>query len=169
MATSPASYSSLQITLHWAVVVLVAFQFIAHDGIEDAWEGRAVSSQGFTLAYLHIISGIVIFILASLRVFLRATRGVPPPPTDEPRLLHYVAEAVHASIYLCLFVMPITGAAAWFLDWDWAADAHALLQIGLLGAIGLHVAGALFQHFILRSNVLMRMLSVTDMNNRENS
>jgi cytochrome b561 len=39
-----------------------------------------------------------------------------------------------------------------------AGDVHELLQNVLLVMIALHIAGALFQHFILRSQVLMRML-----------
>jgi cytochrome b561 len=157
MAGSPAGYSPVQISLHWAVVVLVAFQYLAHDGIEDSWNGRITSAQTTAFTYLHIAGGITIFLLASARIYLRMTRGVPPPPSDEPRLLHYVAETVHGSIYLFLFLMPLTGAAAWFYTWESAADAHELLQLALLAAIALHISGALFQHFVLRSNVLIRM------------
>lgn len=38
-----------------------------------------------------------------------------------------------------------------------AIRSHALLTTLLLGAIVLHIAGALFLHFIRRSDVLMRM------------
>jgi cytochrome b561 len=154
---SPTGYSASQIILHWAVVVLIAFQYFAHDGIEDSWQGRSGTTQTAVLTYLHIFAGITIFVLASARIYLRLTRGVPPPPPNEPRLLHYVAETVHASIYLLLFLMPVTGALAWFFDWRFAGYTHELLQLFLLGAITLHVSGALFQHFVLRSNVLMRM------------
>lgn len=61
------------------------------------------------------------------------------PRSNHPRLLHYVAETVHGSIYLFLLLMPLTGAAAWFYTWDSATDAHELLQVGLLAAIGLHI------------------------------
>jgi cytochrome b561 len=161
MAKAPTGYSATQISLHWAVVLLVAFQYLGHDGIEASWQERnqRMPAQIVVLTYLHITAGITVFLLASARVYLRVTRGVPPPPPDEPRLLHYLAEAVHAAIYLLLFLMPITGSAAWFYDWELAADAHEVLQTGLLGAIGLHISGALFQHFVLRSNVLIRMFS----------
>jgi cytochrome b561 len=157
MAKSPAGYAPIQIALHWTVVVLIAFQYLAHDGIEDSWLGRTPSSQTVLLTYLHIAAGLAIFLLAAVRVYLRLTRGVPAPPPNEPRFLHCVAEAVHGSIYVCLFLMPITGAAAWFYEWELAGDAHELLQLGLLAAIGLHVSGALLQHFVLRSNVLIRI------------
>lgn len=79
------------------------------------------------------------------------------PPPDEPRLLQIAAEAVHGLIYLLLFLLPISGSVAWFLGVEAAGDAHGLFKNLLLGAIVLHITGALFQHFIRRSDVLMRM------------
>ena len=79
-------------------------------------------------------------------------------PRDEPLLLRWSGEAVHVSIYILLLLLPVTGSVAWFLGVELAGDAHELLQNLLLAAIALHVAGALFQHFVFRSEVLMRML-----------
>lgn len=154
-------YSSLQVALHWTVVVLVAFQFVAHDGIEAAWDaamdGEPLPVDDMTLAYLHIAAGIAVLVLALLRILLRVTRGAPPPPADEPRLLKIAAEAVHGSIYLLLILLPVSGLVAWFAGAEGAGAAHQVLKTLLLFAIVLHVAGALFQHFVMRSDVLMRM------------
>lgn len=152
----------MQVALHWIVVVLVAFQFVAHDGIEETWRAwlrseAPHSADGTALAYLHIAAGILVLILALARLYLRMTRGAPPPPADEPRLLQWAAEAIHGLIYLFLLLLPITGAAAWFFSVRTAADVHEILQNVLLAAIALHVSGALFQHFVRRSQVLMRI------------
>jgi cytochrome b561 len=155
-------YSRLQVALHWAVVVLVAFQFVAHDGIEASWNAfvadRPVPIDLATLTLLHIAGGVTVLVLALARIFLRLTRGAPDPPADEPRLMQIAAEAVHRLIYLLLLLLPITGTAAWFLGIRSAGNVHELLTTLLLVAIALHIAGALFQHFIRRSDVLMRML-----------
>jgi cytochrome b561 len=155
-------YSPMQVALHWIVVVLVAFQFLAHVGIEQAWRaserGEPSPADTMALAYLHIAAGTLVLLLALVRIYLRMTRGAPSPPADEPRLLQLLAEAVHVSIYLLLLLLPLSGAIAWFLGVKAAGDVHELLKSVLLAAIALHVAGALFQHFILRSQVLMRML-----------
>jgi cytochrome b561 len=154
-------YSRMQVTLHWMVVVLVAFQFLAHDGIEDTWRafvrGEEAPIGRATLTAMHWATGILVLLLALLRICLRLGRGAPSPPADEPRLLQMAAEAVHGSIYVLLLLLPITGAVAWFLGVRAAADVHALLTNLLLAAIVFHVAGALFQHFVRRSQVLMRM------------
>jgi cytochrome b561 len=162
MAKSPSGYSSAQIGLHWAVVVLVAFQFLAHAGIEASWiafmRGETTPPDAMLLAYLHVAAGTLVLILAMIRIYLRRSRGTPPPVADDPRLLHLLAEAVHGAIYVLLFLLPITGAIAWFFGVSAAAGAHDLLQKVLLGAIALHISGALFQHFVRRSDVVMRML-----------
>jgi cytochrome b561 len=154
-------YSPSQIALHWIVAVLVAFQFLAHDGIEESWRAfwrsELPPAGAAVLTYLHIVAGILILFLALLRIFLRLTRGVPAPPADEPYVLHLLAEAVHGSIYLLLILLPVSGSIAWFLEVKVAGDAHELMQDFLLAAIALHVAGALFQHLVLRSQVLIRM------------
>lgn len=156
-----AGYSPLQIGLHWAVVVLVAFQFVAHNGVERSWgaflRGEEPAAGDFALTYLHLAVGILVLLLALLRLFLRFTRGTPAAPEGEARLLQISAEAVHGSIYLLLLLLPLTGLAAWFFGIALAGEVHEILQNLLLIAIALHVAGALFQHFIMRSQVLIRM------------
>lgn len=155
-------YSSLQIGLHWAVVVLVAFQYVAHSGIEAAWSalrrGEVPSADTAALTWLHIGAGTLVLLFGLTRIGLRLTRGAPPPPPDEPRLLQLLSEVVHVAIYALLLLLPVSGLVAWFLAVPAAGAIHVLMKNALLGAIVLHVAGALFQHFIRRSDVLMRML-----------
>lgn len=162
MARKPEGYSSIQIALHWLVLFLVAFQYVAHDGIETAWNAlrqqQAVPPGSQALTYMHITAGMTVFALALIRIFLRIWGGTPPPPEGEPWLLHLIAETVHYGIYVLLFALPLSGLAAWFLGLELAASVHVLLKNALLAAIALHIAGALFQHFVLRSDVLMRML-----------
>lgn len=152
----------MQVALHWIVVVLVAFQFLAHAGIEERWRAlmrseTPVPQEVTPLAFLHIAAGVLILLLALMRIYLRIARGVPEPPADEPRILHLVAEAVHGSIYVLLILLPISGMIAWFLRIEFAGDLHEMLKNILLGAIALHIAGALFQHFVRRSDILIRM------------
>lgn len=161
MARTVTGYSALQVALHWIVVVLVAFQFLAHDGMEEAWRAfrrdEPAPADSTVLANMHVVAGVLVLLLALVRIYLRFTRGAPPPPQDEPRFLQILAEAVHGSIYLLLLLLPVSGAVAWFLGVEAAGDAHEVLKTLLLVAIVLHVGGALFQHFVRRSDVLIRM------------
>lgn len=160
MTRNVTGYSPMQVALHWIVVILVAFQFFAHQGIETAWRAFMRGQEGTdttVLAGLHIATGVLILLLMLARLWLRMTRGTPPPPADEPRLFHITAEAVHGAIYVLLVLLPVSGAVAWFASVEPAGSAHALFTNLLLGLIVLHIAGALFQHFVRRSSVLMRM------------
>ncbi len=164
MATAtgrPAGYSATQIMLHWMIAVLILFQFLASDGIEHVWDafedGEAAGSGDLSLAYLHVTIGIAVLSLAVVRVVLRLTRGAPPLPESDPVAARIVAHVVHGLLYLLLFLLPISGAVAWFGGVEAAADAHKVLKTALLAVVALHVAGALVQQFVMRSGILMRM------------
>jgi len=163
MARHVFGYSALQIFLHWTVVVLVAFQFVTYRGMEAYWQARMQGDPApentSALTYLHVGAGLLVLSLALARIYLRIARGAPAPPADEPRWQAFLSEAVHLAIYLLLLALPVSGAVAWLFSLEIAGVAHELLKNILLGAIGLHIAGALFQHFIRRSEVMIRMLS----------
>lgn len=163
MSEKISGYSRLQVGLHWAVVILVAFQFLAHNAIEAAWstlsEGGVPSEKPALLVYLHIAGGLLILALALGRICLRITRGAPAPPKDEPRILKIISEAVHGLIYVMLLSLPVSGAVAWFFNIRLAGLIHEYLQTLLLALIAAHIAGALFQHLIRRSDVMMRMFA----------
>ena len=61
-------------------------------------------------------------------------------------------------LYGFIFLMPITGALAWFAGIEVSAELHELGRLVLIPAIGFHVLGALAEHFVFRNNSLSRML-----------
>jgi len=159
-------YSGLQIGLHWTVALLVLFQFLASGAIESAWRAYArnapqdASASGFV--YLHIVCGLLILFLALWRLWLRFTVGAPPLPANEPKPLRFLAKATHFLIYALIIGMPISGSVAWFAGVPAAAGAHVAAKTVLLALVILHVAGALFQQFVLKSSVLSRMVMTLD-------
>lgn len=162
MTGNVTGYSTAQVALHWSVVVLVVFQFVANSGMAQAWRalrgGTEPAGDVLLMANLHAAAGILILLLALARVYLKVTRGTPKPPANEPRILQIVAEATHGLLYLLLFLVPLSGAAAWFGGAEQAAAGHVVLKTALMLVVLVHVAGALFQHFVRRTDVLMRML-----------
>ncbi len=119
---------------------------------------RAHSRNTPFLADLHIAFGIAIFLLALVRVFVRLRRGVPPPPRDEHILLRLAARAVHLALYAIILLMPVTGGMAWFGGIETMAAVHGAGKPVILGLVALHIGGALYQHFVARTDVLRRML-----------
>ena len=54
--------------------------------------------------------------------------------------------------------MPLTGATAWLFGVELAGEVHEFLKNVLIAVVALHIAGALYEHFVTRSDVLKRML-----------
>lgn len=165
-SATPAGYSTTQIMLHWSVATLVIFQFFINDGIADAFDafvrGEAVSGEQTAAANVHVIIGLSILALTLWRLVLRIRLGAPPSPENEPRVMRIVAKGTHHALYLLLLLVPMSGAAAWFLGAEGAAQGHAVMRALLFIVACLHVLGALVQLVVFRSNVFTRMLVTKD-------
>ncbi len=161
--TAASSYSKTQVWLHWAVAAMILVQFVFPDGMQHAWRAfrrsQEVASGDMPLAYMHIVLGIAVLVLAAWRLGLRFKLGAPPPPPGEHPALRLLAAAVQTIIYALIFIVPISGLVAWFGGVRGAAQVHVLGQNVLLYLVLLHAAGALVQHFVLRTDVLRRMLA----------
>ena len=161
---TPRGYSRQQILLHWSLAILILSQMILHDGIVAVMDGRLSGApiEPSLTAKLHIFAGFLIFILAGIRLFVRLDRGVPKAPASEPAPLKLIAHLTHIALYAFMLVMPISGALTWFQDAALANQAHSTAKYLLAIVILLHISGALYQHFIAKTEVLTRMLRAND-------
>lgn len=163
--TERKGYSGLQIALHWAVAALVLIQFLADEPISQAWRalrrGDAAVETGSGVL-LHIACGVAVLLLVIWRLALRHTRGAPRLPAEEPAALRFVAAATHIGMYLLLVLLPLSGAVAWFGGVGAAGEVHEIAKTVLLVLVVLHVAGAFFQQFVLKTNILSRMAVAED-------
>ena len=89
---------------------------------------------------------------------MRIRRGAPPPPAEEHEALRLAARAVHFAFYAVILLMPATGALAWFGGVGAMAAVHGAGMLLILVLLALHIAGAFYQHFVLKTDVLRRML-----------
>jgi cytochrome b561 len=158
--TAPAGYSLLQIILHWTIAALVVFQLLVNEDVQDAFKSRSDGEpfDSETGALLHIVVGLTIFALAAFRLFVRFTRGAPEPHSTNPPLVNLAGNAAHVLLYVFLFAMPLTGAIAWFTGLEFSAELHELGRLILIPLIALHALGALAEHFVFKTNSLIRML-----------
>lgn len=155
----PNGYTRTQIVLHWLVFVLIVLQFVLHDGIAEAFRVllRTGEPQIDALVAQHVFGGVLILILVIWRLVLKRRRGAPALPENEPAWLKFTAHATHYVLYLLLVLVPVSGLVAWFGAWSDAGEAHKVLKTVLLVVVVLHFAGALFQRFVLKSDVMQRM------------
>ena len=157
--TPVIGYSRAQILLHWIVALLIVPQFLLHDPMKDAWRAfrRGEEIAFHPLVAAHVFAGIAILLLVVWRLTLRARRGAPEPPESEHPALKLVAKATHAGLYLLLVLLTVSGGMAWFGGVEVAGEAHEVMKTLLLALVVLHVAGALFHQFVLKTNLMDRM------------
>ena len=161
-ALRPLGWSRLNITLHWLVAILIVVQLLNHEHMVVWWDSfhgeGSVTSTDVTFGWVHILSGISIFLFTALRIWDRATRGRPPYPAAHPAWITGLSKITHFLIFAILIVMPVAGLAAWITNDERPAGFHTFLWTPLLVLIGLHIAGALVEHFFLKTDVVRRMV-----------
>ena len=155
-------YSAVQIALHWLIAALIVCQFVFHESMVDAWRasrrgGDATAPLTFA-AQAHIWGGLAVLAFALWRLWLRQTRGVPAAPAEEAAPLRMAAHVTHVTLYALMILMPVTGATAWFGGIGAASEIHEILRVPLFFLVLIHLLGALFQHFWLKTNVLNRIV-----------
>lgn len=130
---------------------------------------------------LHKSLGVTILVLGLLFIVWRlwGNNTKPPLPETLSTQLKFVARSVHLLLYGFFLAMPITGyvmsvasnhQVAWFgvplpsllapnttLD-GFFYQSHVYLSYCIIGIVALHTLAALQHHFILKDNVLRRML-----------
>lgn len=175
-ANGPRRYGTLAQAFHWLTAALVAAQFVL--GI---WaHGLPVSLERLILLARHKSLGLTIFGLVLLRLVWRLYSPPPPPPPVPHPVFALAARLSHGLLYALLLAMPVVGwllssasnlTVSWFGLWVLpnlvAPDrrlaqglllAHQSMAWTLLALIALHVAAAFWHHWILKDDVLLRML-----------
>jgi cytochrome b561 len=156
----PDHYSRLQVTLHWTIAVLIVVQLLVNADMQQAFAQRLATGvlPPDTGAVFHAVIGLSVLVLAALRLAIRLWRGTPEAPPDNSALVNLLSHATHLLLYGFLFLMPITGALAWFFGIELAATLHELGRLVLIPAILLHIAGVLVEELLLDNRIFRRMV-----------
>lgn len=173
---TPFRYGAVAGFLHWLVVALILVQF----GLALYAETLGLGLEKLATLARHKSVGITIFGLAVLRLCWRRWSPPPPLPASMPRWEHMAARSSHILLYALLLVLPLTGwlmssAAGFSVSWFglfalpdlipadplWQGrleSVHETLAWSLAALALLHALAALRHHFVLRDQVLLRML-----------
>lgn len=159
---APKGYTGMQIALHWIIAALVIYQLVFGEEVKPAYRAFhrntvPTPADAFN-GHVHVYVGIAVLVLALWRVLIRVRHGVPMLPGDESPILRWIAIATHGVLYLVIFGMPITGGLAWYLGVSEAGEVHQFVKPIIIVFVALHALAALWQHFVARTDVLMRML-----------
>lgn len=171
-----SEYRRQQLALHWLIFALFV---IALSVIE--WRGSVPKDQQQlrdTLRAVHISAGLLMFLLAFVRVEERIRLGIPRTLGNAAWQIG-LAHLLHLLLYVVMFGLPITGIIfsqaggrevaffGWVLPVLVAKDQvlrnnvreiHEFIGNAVYFMVGLHVVASLWHHYIVRDETLARML-----------
>jgi cytochrome b561 len=167
-------FNPLQRTLHWVMAVCILAMLFIGVGMAST-----VAPDYLTLVSIHKPLGILILILALIRLVVRLIYGTPPLPVDLPEPMKLAAYLSHYALYALMIAMPVIGwamlsaaeypVALWPGIWLpqilprnpglhtvlW--NAHFYLAFLFFALILMHLAAALFHALIRRDGVFDSM------------
>lgn len=178
LRNTPERYGLISQMFHWLIVALILGQY--------AWAWRIDQAEGFRarleLVTQHKTLGMVVLGLATLRLLWRLFNRPPPLPVGLAPWEVLAARVGHGLLYGLLIAIPVSGwlysSAAGLGDFWWgplqfpslvgASELmedrfgllHGVLGIALGVVASVHVVAALRHHFVLKDNVLKRMLPI---------
>lgn len=177
---SETRYGSAMIGLHWLMLLLLAAVYALIELRELYPSG---SDPREMMKAWHFTLGLTVFLLVWIRLGLRLTQAVPRIEPEPVRWQRLASRIVHMALYALMIAMPVLGWLTLSADGETAlvnglilpaligpnpdtADALQKLHanIGTFGyvLIGVHALAALFHHYFLRDNTLVRMLPGAD-------
>ena len=170
------NYTSTAIGLHWLIFLLIFAAFSLGLYMHDL----PLTPDKLRLYNYHKWLGVSILLLVVLRLGWRATHRPPALPDAMVCWEKSAAHVMHYLLYALMFAIPLSGwlmssakgfQTVWFgvlplpdligKDKELGkqlAEVHELLSYALLGLVVVHAAAALKHHFLVRDDILTRML-----------
>lgn len=172
------AYGSLSKFLHWAIVLLILPQYFLAEAAEELPNGL----EKLQIMTWHKSLGMLVLLLALVRIAWKImNKGAPGPIGNDWQ--RKAAAAGHGLLYLLILAQPLSGWIAsstgnypvtlfgWFQFpalvgenhdlHEIMEEVHEVLFFALLTVAVIHVAAALYHHFVLKDGVLRRMLPFT--------
>ncbi|WP_223414994.1 MULTISPECIES: cytochrome b [unclassified Pseudomonas] len=173
---SDSRYSTVSITLHWLMLVLLA---VVYASIEFRGIFPKGSGGRTLIVEAHFMLGLTVFVLVWLRLFARSFGPAPQIFPASPHWQTVLAKLMHWALYLFMIAMPILG---WLVT---SAKGHQVMFYGIdlpmllsedkelakqiegwhvLGGtigywlIGLHAVAGIYHHYVVGDNTLLRMM-----------
>ncbi|NIE62754.1 cytochrome b [Burkholderia sp. Ax-1719] len=168
-----ARFSPLQRALHWIMAICILSMLFIGVGMVST-----IRPDYLTLVSIHKPLGIVILILALIRLVTRLVKGAPALPADMPEPMKLAAHLSHLVFYALMIALPLIG---WGMlsaaDYPVVAagirlpailphsnelhsllwNAHRFLALCFFALIVVHLAAALFHALVRRDGVFQAM------------
>ncbi|MEJ0002871.1 MAG: cytochrome b [Pararobbsia sp.] len=166
-------FTPLQRALHWLMAICILAMLFIGVGMVST-----IRPDYLSLVSIHKPLGIVILVLALIRLVTRLIRGAPPLPASMPEPMKLAAHLSHFVFYLLMIGLPLIGwgmlSAAEYpvvvfgvnlpfilphsnalhtLLWN----AHKILALCFFALIVVHLAAALLHALVRRDGVFQTM------------
>ena len=172
MTVTHTRYSAVARWLHWTMALLIIANLIGglfHDQLGAA-----------TIMPLHKATGILILVLAVIRILWRMVMPAPHLPAGMQMWERATASFIQSLMYALMVLIPLSG---WIMSSaspniisfyglfevpkfhvvrgtpmaNISHEAHGLMAYALLLLAALHIAAAIRHHFVLKDGLLQRM------------
>jgi len=175
-STALEKYPFTTIALHWLTLLLIAGAYATME-FRDIFERGSAPRE--LMKSTHYVLGLTILALAAARIVAHFMARTPPIVPTPPVWQRFAAGAVHVALFGLMVALPIVG---WFaLSADGGTVSYLGLELPSLiaadkplaenleevhetianigyGLIGIHAAAALYHHYVVHDNTLLRML-----------
>jgi len=176
LKNTASEFGSMANWLHW--VIAVGIFTMIYLGLDQA--GMESGPERTAARGLHSSVGLIVFALMSIRLVWRLMNEVPAHPSGMPGWQRLISTLVHWGIYVAVFVQlvagPMTTATrgegtifffnlfSFTLPVEASGEAHEFWEevhvfawkiVAVLLIV--HTLGALYNHFVLKNDVLRRM------------
>jgi cytochrome b561 len=168
-------WNPLSQIFHWLMFIIIICMFVVAYIMAD----MEPSDLKWQLYMLHKSTGFLMFLLVFLRLGWRKISKIPDYPATMPNWQKKAAEINIWILYALIILMPLSGLAmslfgghdisvynffiipaitkvAWL--GDFFHEVHEFISSAIYGIVGLHIIAALYHHFIIKDNILKRML-----------
>ena len=170
------NYTNSQIFFHWLVFLAIVIAYAAMELKGFAPKGSPTRAA---MAIVHYTAGSSVLVLMVVRAVLKMTHRDPEIIPSPPRWQIVASKAVHGLMYLMFLMLPFLGVASLYfgqVEWSFFGitmpvasslntdtqhnlkELHELIANAGYFLVGIHALAALFHHYIVRDNTLVRML-----------
>jgi cytochrome b561 len=178
VAAGAQGYSLPARMFHWITAALVLTMIPIGIAMANFDLGGAVEDP---LYHIHRSIGALVLVITASRLIYRLRNPAPPLPADMPAWQQTAAHGTHWALYGLLIAQPIVGWIAtsayrapvlffWLFELPpiWPENrpfseamfvVHRSLGVIIAILLTMHIAAALYHHFVLKDAVLKRMVS----------
>ena len=175
LKNTAVEYGTMAKALHWLVAIgLFALIYL---GLEQA--GMERGDEKNRIRFIHASIASITLILMTVRIVWRFMNEVPAHPDGMPGWQRMISSIVHWGLYITVFAQLIAGAImngtagrgipvfGFFTipvlvtenhdAHEWWEEVHEFAWKPVAALIVLHVLGALYNHFIVKNDVVRRI------------